>query len=486
MFEKRKKTIYALLIVMLICALLPYLGVLFYSLPRNDEFAAAASVKEFGGHSLYNAIRVMLDMYRTWEGNYSGHFLWAFFNPISWGGIGLPVYISNIISFLFFIILWSYILYRCLSLFDMDRDYKIFLIVVLLILSLNCRFMRETLGWYTGFIYYTFILLVGAMGASLTVSSVYDESKSVRHRVILMICAGLCNIVAVGGVLQLSGLFCWISFFILLYSVLDKKKYLYAAVPFAFSLVFTVINLLSPGYYIRKNNYESISILRASSYTVTCILNEIRRIFSETYIPYVFLLIFVLGFVFVDKEKCRARINPLMTFLCMMMSLFASTLPVCYGYGRIEIASRGYEIMDLIIVLGLALTVLGIVCTLKSIGVELSKEGMTIIFCTAFMLFSVYSFNNISISEIPSVKCAIQLADGSVKEFSDYWRGVLSIAADPDKKGDVEIGVDEKYLDMQEDVLIDRFQIQEDPDNWINIDVAKLYDHKSVRIYVVE
>ena len=94
-------------------------------------------------------------------------------------------------------------------------------------------------------------------------------------------------------------------------------------------------------------------------------------------------------------------------------------------------------------------------------------------------LFCTVAIGNIEVSEIPTVQCISGLANGSIKDYSDYWRNVLHQVENSNEK-DLVIDVDPEYLDRE--CIIDRVMIQEDPTDWVNTSMATVYGHDTVRI----
>ena len=94
-------------------------------------------------------------------------------------------------------------------------------------------------------------------------------------------------------------------------------------------------------------------------------------------------------------------------------------------------------------------------------------------------LFCTVAIGNIEVSDIPTVQCISGLANGSIKDYSDYWRNVLHQVENSDDR-DLVIDVDSEYLDRE--CIIDRVMIQEDPTDWVNTSMATVYGHDTVRI----
>ncbi len=132
----------ACLIVASIVFLIPYLGVVCYALPRNDEFASAATITNAGGYSLKAIFTAVASMYINWEGNYAGHFFWAAVNPIVIGDSNSTVVWFNGLSFVIFTVAWSYIIYNIISLYNISKEHRVGITLTILVMSMNCRFLR--------------------------------------------------------------------------------------------------------------------------------------------------------------------------------------------------------------------------------------------------------------------------------------------------------------------------------------------------------
>ena len=476
--KRRFKNILA--VGMGILFLLPYLGVVYYALPRNDEFSSAASVKKMGGYSLGVIIKVVAKMYNDWEGNYAGHFLWAAINPILIGNTGVTVRCFNVFAFCIFVSIWFWIIYNVCKLYLIDKEHRILITMIILLISMNCRFLKELLAWFTGTVYYTLTFLAGLAGIVILIKDNSRTSKIDKKSIVPIITICLCDIWGVGGVLQIAALLCWCNLIYTISTFVEKKGQCKALIGMGVTLIATFVNLLAPGYYIRKNNYESISIIKAVFYAIICVLKEIKRICTETYLPYAFLAIFIFLFFVIKEQRKKFYSNPFVVVIVWLFGIIISVVPVCYGYGSWKIASRGYEILDLCIVLGMFMLLCSLVYWLKHVGIELTKNMIFILATSAVFLLFTNSIGNIEMSDIPCVQCIAGLADGSIKDYSDYWRGILNTVEYSEKGSDLIIDVDAVYLDM--DCIIDRLGIQEDPSNWVNIAIADYYGYQSVAI----
>ncbi len=482
---KKESLVRVIIILIGLSFILPYMGVIYHTLPRNDEFACVYGIIVTGGYSLKTLVRFVAREYMTWEGNYSGVFIYSALNPILIGNSDSTVHFMNMICFWGFILGWSYILYRCLSFFDIEEKHKKVLALVFLIISMNCRFLRETLGWYTGYMYYMIQLLLGTLGLFMVydLTVVENEKRSRKKEIIIMILACLFEVIGAGGTLHVSAILCFIVLLFFAWTIFRKKPWLKAAILFGSIFISTIINVAAPGHRVRKDGYESISLVQGGIYTLTCVYNEIKRLCTQTYLPYVLLIVLVVLFYVVRSGRKHIELNPILVGICGIACIVGSSFPVCYGYGEASMAARGYEMMDLMISIWAMLFLCSAVNRLKLRDIVLSPASTLVISIFAVFMVTTVAIDNVEISDIPVVQCAKGLADGSIKDYSDYWRNVLHVVETSDDKNLV-IKVEGDYLDRE--CIIDRVMIQEDETNWVNTSMAAYYGHDTVRIERVD
>jgi len=313
------------------------------------------------------------------------------------------------------------------------------------------------------------------------VYDIINRSKeySKKKTMILMVVACLFEVIGAGGTLHVSTILCWHILLLLIWAVYRKKEWIKAAILFGAIFLATVTNLAAPGHRVRKDDYVEVSLFQGVFYTCACVYNELKRLCTETFVPYIFLIIFVALFFVIKKSEKKLELNPIVVVFCGIACVFGSSFPVCYGYGKAEMASRGYEIMDLMIVIWSVLLLCSIVNTLKQMDFNLSSNSILVIVVMTLMLLTTVAIDTVEISDIPSFKCISGLADGSIKDYSDYWRDVLHQVENSEERNLV-IKVDGDYIDRE--CMIDRVMIQEDETNWINTSMAVYYGHDTVKI----
>jgi len=479
----KKKTYILAFSLLTIFFILPYMGVIFYTLPRNDEFAGAFNIAYYGGsYSLSTLIRSVTANYMTWEGNYSGVFFYTMLNPIVIGNTDFAIYAMNIICFTAYIVAMLFILHKLLCLFNMDIWNNKLLSLLTLIMCMNCRFMRETLGWFTGYMYYTFQFLTGSLGILLAIKLTYRPSEKKWKNAFGAVVIVLLQCIAAGGTLQITAIMCWCSLLFLIWTIYNKDSKIYSITLFASALAFALVNVCAPGHKVRSGDYEEISLIKGLIYGAICVFKELRHLCTETWFPYAMFLIFVALFFVIKPRKARLLLNPIIVLLAGLGCIYISTFPVCYGYASSEMASRGYETMDMLIIISSVLFLGSIVNTLMLHNITPTKESLLTLSMVFCLILSTVGLSRIEISDIPIVQCISGLASGEIQDYSNYWRNVLNIVRNTDET-EVIIPVDKEYLEKE--CIIDRVMFQTDETNWAN-NAAAIYYNKSYIKLVIE
>lgn len=467
--------------ILAVVFLLPYLGVVYYALPHDDDFAAAFSISVYGGYSLKHLIDVAIHYYLTWEGNYTGQFLFVAINPIIIGNTDSTVIAFNIIGFIVFVIAMYCIMRVLLGLFIIKRSDASLVAFIATILCMNCRFLSEMLAWFTGYVYYTLPILCGLIGLCICIYIyIYKSEMSDCRKGWLTVLACMLTMLGCGGSLQISGLICWINLLLLAWAFLGKKKYRYALSLFLTSFVFSVVNVLAPGYWMRKTDYESVSIITGVIYTIKCVLMEIKVFIFDTYAMIALVAIFIVLFLGIKEGKKGIFLHPVTVIISGLLAMLISSLPVCYGYGSAEMARRGYEILDIVISVWSVLFVVAIVNWLKVKNINSERLVYGLVGGIAVVMLLIYVRGKVLPKDVPSMECAIALADGSIKDYSDTWREVLHTIDRPHDTYELEIEIDGKYLD--DEYLIKGCELKEDATYWGNFSAAAYYRYNSIKM----
>ncbi len=470
-------------ILLIIFLVLPFFGLSYYTLPRSDDFSAANTARQFGGNNILSAIKVTRDMYLNWEGWYSGHFIWIILNPLGFGKSDLAIKLINLLMLLFFLGCAFFIAYSIIKVLDLSKEDSLLMTVVLVSFLLNCRYLRESIFWFTGFAYYTVQIMVGIVGLIYAVQLTFNRKNRSTKSAVMMIAVSISIIIGVGGSLQVSAIICWLYLLLLIYAFYKKDIWIRSLYFFVIALAFTLISLLSPGYSHRQSSMgvTQISPIQAIPLTLVCVFRSVKEIFTQTYSPYAFVLIFVLLMLFIREPKKDIIFNPVAIAAIGIISILISTFPVCYGYNGAYMGDRGYEMLSMQVVIYGFLFLFSIANMLNLKGIRIGANGIIPIVVASFLVLTSYTINNISFKTIPAIKCTVQLLDGSMREFSEYWLDTLHEVWYSNEE-DVLIIADSKYYDMEKEQMVRRCNLHKQTDNWINKAASELYGHNTILV----
>ncbi len=357
---------------LLITGMIPYLITVVYALPAADDFTFSNDVVSFGGHSLAGVFNTVKSFYMSWQGSYYGVALSGGIDPIGrmgTGGINI-VLLLTAISGIFII---SVVIYKFCMLNYAAKEIRVFLTIAMLWGYFNTRIAKELTFWYNSICIYTIPLLTGLFGVICLIKAIMDANDKRKSSIFCLLSMTL-GFLASGGSLQVAGYVCWLYLLFLGWGILEKKHWKITLMAFGITLLGALVNVTAPGNYNRQStSYENISIFKAAYYTFITVINEMKYIFSQTYIPWLLLLLTIIAFLFLKPVKEKLY-HPIIVGGAVLISWLISTFPVCYGYASSELASRGYEILDIYMVIGLFLFINSLVNWLKLKEISLSKE----------------------------------------------------------------------------------------------------------------
>lgn len=474
-FQRKKTKIWFSIICITIIAflILPIIGTMCYALPSADDFSFSNDLRRAGGHNFHGIMTVVKDNYLGWQGSFFSTFSVTFLDSFhSFGITGIKITLICIFLLFIFSIICFMKLYTN-AIYDMPKEIVFFIILLLIAWCFNIRMAKQLFFWHTGACTYVIPLLFGFFGISCVVS--YLKVKRYYYLVFCVIFGFLAS----GGSLQITGFICFGYMIILGICLLKKQNIKAMGLAFGFVLVGALLNALAPGNFARKSmSYEEISLVKAIYYSTVALWNEVIYIASETYYPFIMLIIAIIDFIYCKPIKDKLY-HPLLVGCAIIASWLISTFPVCYGYGSSTLEQRGYLILDIYIVLGMFLFMNCLVNYLKIYRqITLSKSNLMI--CgMLIMLFLGYLQRDIPFSQIPSLQCLSQLKEGKIQECYKGWEQILC-EIESSESEDVIIKIDNALLD--DEVIIMYPSLSENPTKWVNVAVAEYYGKNSVRI----
>lgn len=479
-YNKRKYLYIVFCIFLIILLLVPFFWALYYVLPAADDFSFSGDIQKLGGHNIGGAFKMVKDNYFSWQGSYFGLFLVGIVDPLRRSGVkGISTFL--IIIFILFITIIFSIVYIFNRKTYRKSNFVLFVTSILVTAGcLNVRLPKEIFFWYTGACTYLVPLLCGFVGLICLEKYYQSKEENVKSKSLLIISAFLGSL-ASGGILQVTGFICWLYLLFFLYAFYKKRKLLKIGGIFLVVLGGALINALAPGNFARQEmSYEKISFLKAIYYTIITIINELKYIFSVTYIPWLLIIFIILAFLY-HKPIKEKLYHPMLVGVAVILSWFISTFPVCLGYGSSTMEQRGYTILDIYMILGMFLILNSIVNYIKLYKkINLTGEGIIII--SIFSVVTIGYFQpQIPISNIPSLLCLRQLISGEAQQFNREWTEILKEIEDTEGS-EVNLTIKDNLFDK--DIIYLFPEISENPEKWINDAVAKYYGKERLNINI--
>lgn len=478
--SRRREAIYYIVgtIIFLISAGV-YIMSAAYVIPASDDFSYADYIKGYGGHNWLGVSSLVKMFYRQFQGVFFGIAVEGYLDPVSrigWSRIGI---ILIIVIVLFSVCIAEVVRYTTKTIVS-SRSVMYIVTALWIWIILNVRVMKELLLWFTGACDYTVPVMTGL--GSIFCLLKYREDNLPGKKGWILISAVLLFLTG-GGSLQIAGYFCWVSLLNVIYHLKKKKSILPMGIMFAASFLGALVNVAAPGNYVRKtSSYERISMIKAGWYSIVAVTGELKRIFSETYIPVIVLVIVIILLIYMDKTVEEKMFHPIIVGLAALVGCLISTFPVCYGYGDSTLAARGYETLDVFIVLGLILFTVSLVNWAKRKEVVIAKGNLILIgIIILFFLGYIEKANNYR--QIPCVQAIRQLMTGELKEYHREWNQALaSIESTDETIVELEIPLDI----YEKELVVMKPNLSENPEKWVNYSLAHLYGKEQVKLKIIE
>lgn len=290
-----------------------------YSYLCEDDFSWVCGVKDnlakYGGNQLTNALRCTWGHYFSIEGAYLGAFCAYFLNPYEY--FGLPgfhfVMILNVLCYV-----GAFYYFIC-SLVDKINIRLVLLLSVLLVSF--CTFFSkgcvEWFVWYTGIAFYT-------IGFDFSLISIGLFIRMVKNKptVPMVILTSLTGFLAAGGKVCLAPVHCSWLLIIIIMCWPKMKEYKRLWIPFGISVIFTLINVLSPGQYGRANNSITeghATVADAIKDTITCFIEENKMMVKSALFVSILIVLFLISLFW-----CKLITDKNISVLWMVLSWIAS------------------------------------------------------------------------------------------------------------------------------------------------------------------
>ncbi len=468
----------AILFFLLICS--PYVCVATYANPSADDFSnLLATFNRPESTFLGKAISQSAFIYLTWQGTFFGNLLTYIGGAIYywWGVIGLQIeYICNIL--LFFGALWgiSFSFYSK-AFFSKKQLYSATFTTAGLIgfMSVYNFDVSELFYWHTGLSMYTVPLSL----AIIVVVILLNEENN--HWQIII--AALLAFASSGGALDISAFVCGVTFLIAIYKSFCKKKVDRSVMVFLLGLLGAVINVAAPGNYVRHSAISAeYPILTSLKHSNMGVFKELWKYSENGTIIFVILLCIVM-FNSLKKSKITF-VNPVLLAIVLYIGSVIIDFPVYLGYAGEELPIRCEFVRR-------------VAMTLFLFAVSFNTTGW----------FAKRSERELCLSkELLAVMCLIFFTALHACVPTDSWEELKPFKIYSDlyynhrlsnyEKANQQIIETLKNSKGQDVVLkvpgynslgyLKQLGLSEDPDNWINVDIAKYFGNNSIVFTVGE
>lgn len=473
-----------LLLVLLVLSLIPILLLGRYDWPSADDYSYAFRAREalVNGKSVLGAAwHNMWGYYDTWQGTFVALGLMtltplAFSEHLYWL---TPVVMAGMVC------LGTFKLSDTLARRALGSTWRqtVFLAAPILLLSLQfVPSPKDTLYWWNGAVYYTFIygvmlLLVERMAAI--------KLASTRRQTLWAVIPGSLAALMVGGSNYVSALLAVLVCGLLLLWFLwrERSKFLPALIPTAVLCLCFLVSVAAPGNGVRQSQAsEPIGAVEA-------VLRSIQQAWSDLLdwfnwpILLVFLLMIPLLWGLTGRVKCTFPLPPL--FSAFTFLLFAAqNAPHFYALGEAgpeRLRSIVFYSFFWLVILNLWYWlgwVRRAVYPWLAGGEKLLRRTWWAV-PAALVLLTVTTAGFGYYRGCTAGRCAAALTDGSAGHYLEQQLDRLALYEDPEL-ADVRVAP----LEVEENLrtLLFNGDVHQDPDMWVNQAVAQFYGKNTVAL----
>lgn len=450
-----------------------------YTVLSGDDFTHGVRVgvfhvslpKYFVASLLY-----VQDLYMDWQGTFFAMFLQAFLSPINNFGLSQlrAVMVGNA---LFFFAAFLALLWTGLSFFRTDLKNLVplkFIILTIFVATIaNAEVYSEIWFWYSGAVAYSIPFSVLLVGLTLFLL-INKEEMGARRKTVCAVCAGILLFLSSGGSLAVAGAGCYATLILtVLFFLLSGKVSVRNLAILTAGVAGALINVAAPGNFARHDGTagEGLHFGKAFVYTLRMFVEETGRLFRETMLGLMFLILAAAGLYLAGKCRIALKEYGVITLLALATSLVAF-FPVVLGYGAYNMPNRCGFIIDTVLVISLLnLALYAGVCFQRVLGMP--ADGKNIAFFLYVFLAAVI-VSPLAVEEMPLYRVARFVHNGS---YRNYYEECVEIYDYLENCPEEEVVLE--MPDYIED--FECFYFDSDEEGWVNRGIAAYYGKKSVR-----
>lgn len=460
-----------------------------YTVLSGDDFthgvrvgAFHVSLPEYFAASLL----YVKDLYMDWQGTWFSMFLQAFLSPIN--NFGLPqlraVMVGNALLFLASL---AVLLWVGLSFFRPEAapggeavsggkgliPLRFAVLALFFLTVVNADVYAEIYFWFSGAVAYSMPFSLLLIGLTLFLL-INRESTSLRRKKVLAGIAAVLLFLSSGGSLAVAGVGCYVTLMLTVAFYLSARKVSgYNLAVFAAGLAGALINAAAPGNFSRHDETAGAGLhfVQAAACTVRMFAGESGRLFRETILGLVFLVMIAAGLYLSGRCRVALRGYGIATVLALLAGLVAD-FPVALGYGGSYVPNRCYFIIDTTMVISLLNLALFLgICCHRLLGLPSDARTVAVLL---YICLAAVIVTPLAVEGLPMYRVARYVHNGSYREY--YGKCVeLYDYLETCPEEDVELEMPDFIDDFE------CFYFDEDEDGWVNQGIAAYYGKRSVR-----
>lgn len=456
------------IVVTAIC--IPYLGAARYAVFKADDFADYNwCMVEQGSSWFIKGLNACISTYMGWQGTWSTNFFRIVCNPLQFFSYRLlrVILIGTVLVSLLSIILMSRTL---LEYFRIEKKNVIYFIALFLIPLLSYRDYKEIYLWYNGATIYLLPVFFFAMGFFFLLSGEMNKNR------VFYVFSAVFMVLMTGGVLEFVGfgMLALLLFIIVDFLRTGRINGMFLMV-FIVSLCGALANALAPGNFARKQaDGGELEIINSIFMAIEVSFEEAEWLFRDTTFFIFVLAAFLAGCCL--KREIRGRETAIGSLGLILMPC-VTIFPVCLGYGETSadtLPGRCLFLLDVAIIvssIGIAMLAGNKLFT-KNVLPDM--KNMCFIVGMGILLVAISQGERVS--DYAPVTIAANLRDGTIHDYASGWRAVFEEIRDSEEKNVVIEGGPEETAGCLAPGLRD------DPEWWVNKNVAKFFGKESVCI----
>jgi len=475
---KHLAVIFAVLFVLFT---LPLFVIAVFAVPFADDFSYGTFTvhtrRETASvfRTMIAAVEGVQIMYGGWQGTFSAMFLMslhpAVFNEDLY-------FIGPMLILLVFIVANLFLLKVVFVNYLRADKFTSFALSVLFVFILVQFIYSPTEGifWYNASIFYTFFHSLALTLVSLVLLQLKEKKRS--RSVVYLVVSCLAALVLGGGNYITALVTVVVLAFIVLYAFLKKKNFLYVLPVLCLLILTFVISVIAPGNAVRQANLESMNPFAAVGFSFVYAGGFIWHILS---VPFLLaLLILFPPMIRIVRNTTFQFPYPALIvalFYCVYAASFTPNLYANSGFGPARVLNIN---VYMLMFFGLFSCVYIIGYVVKKL--ERRKKEMprllsrptTCALVALFVALAIGGYSAIRPINMSGLTAFTSLTSGEARQFHDealYRRSILHDES-------IQNAVLPPFTAQPEFLMF--YDISDDPNYWVNIDVANFYNKNSV------